>query len=78
MTDQVLHLKENNGEGADLYNHIDPQYYLVEAVMLSGATSKSEVERTYERLMNPPANGEQGIKLLYVTVSLHTAQRETN
>ncbi|KAF9652354.1 ATP-dependent DNA helicase [Thelephora ganbajun] len=51
MADQVLHLKENN----------------VEAVMLNSTTPKHEIEQTYERLMNPPANGEEGIKLLYVT-----------
>jgi hypothetical protein len=43
----------------------------VEAVMLNGNTPKREVEETYERLMNPPANGGEGIKLLYVTVSSH-------
>ena len=37
--------------------------------MLSSTTPKGEIDRTYERLMNPPANGEEGIKLLYVTVS---------
>ena len=42
--------------------------------MLSGTTPKHQVEQTYERLMNPPANGGQGIKLLYVTVSPRTAR----
>jgi hypothetical protein len=37
--------------------------------MLSSTTPKHEIDQTYERLMNPPANGEEGIKLLYVTVS---------
>lgn len=41
----------------------------VEAVMLNSTTPKHEIDQTYERLMNPPANGEDGIKLLYVTVS---------
>jgi ATP-dependent DNA helicase Q1 len=72
MADQVLHLKENNGESADLHHNVVPECYLVEAVMLNSTTPKHEAERTYERLMNPPANGEQGIKLLYVTVSSHT------
>lgn len=71
MADQVLHLKENNGEDAGLCHNVVPERYLVRAVMLNSATSKEEVEQTYEQLMNPPANGEQGIKLLYVTVSFH-------
>lgn len=68
MTDQVLHLKENNGKVIDRYHVSVPEYPSVEAVMLSSTTPKGEIERTYERLMNPPANGEEGIKLLYVTV----------
>jgi len=37
--------------------------------MLNSTTPKHEINQTYERLMNPPANGQEGIKLLYVTVS---------
>ena len=44
------------------------EYLSVEAVMLNSTTPKHEVRQTYDRLMNPPANGEEGIKLLYVTV----------
>lgn len=40
--------------------------------MLNSTTPKREVEQTYERLMDPPANGEEGIKLLYVTVNTST------
>ena len=69
MADQVLHLEENNGEIPDRQHISVPEYPAVEAVMLNSATPKHEIERTYERLMNPPANGEEGIKLLYVTVS---------
>ena len=69
MADQVLHLEENNGEIPDRQHVSVPEYPPVEAVMLNSATPKHEIERTYERLMNPPANGEEGIKLLYVTVS---------
>jgi len=69
MADQVLHLKENNGKVPDRYHIFVPEYPPVEAVMLSSTTPKHEIEQTYERLMNPPANGEEGIKLLYVTVS---------
>lgn len=78
MADQVFHLKDNNGKSADLHHNIDPEHYPVEAVMLNGATPKDVVEQTYERLMNPPANGEHGIKLLYVTVSPHAIRGQTN
>ena len=54
------------------------EYYAVEAVMLNSTTPKHEVEQTYERLMNPPANGEEGIKLLYVTVGTDTSLEKTS
>jgi len=57
---------------------LSPEYHLVEAVMLNSTTPKREVEETYERLMNPPANGEEGIKLLYVTVSINTFLEKTD
>ena len=69
MADQVLHLKENKGKDADRYRIPVPEHSPVEAVMLNSTTPRHEIERTYERLMNAPANGEEGIKLLYVTVS---------
>lgn len=72
MNDQVLHLKENNSKSADPYHNIIPEYYPVEAVMITRDTPKHEVDQAYKRLMDPPANGEQGIKLLFVTVSSHT------
>ena len=75
MADQVLHLKENNGEDFVLYCNYVTECYLVEAAMLNSNTSKYEVGQIYERLMNPPANGEEGIKLLYVTVSSHRTRR---
>jgi len=69
MADQVLHLKESNGRRSG-QSHIPAyKYSPVEAVMLNSATPKHEIDQTYRRLMNPPANGEEGIKLLYVTVS---------
>ena len=77
MADQVLHLKENNGEDVDQYHVPVPECLSVEAVMLSSTTPRGEIERTYERLMNPPANGEEGIKLLYVTVSSDTFPERT-
>ena len=69
MADQVLHLKENDGRDPDQYHISAPEHLPVGAVMLSSTTPKHEIDQTYERLMNPPANGEEGIKLLYVTVS---------
>jgi len=57
---------------------LSSEYHLVEAVMLNSTTPKREVEETYERLMNPPANGEEGIKLLYVTVSINTVLEKTD
>ena len=55
-----------------IYHNICPEYDSVEAVMLISTTPKHEVEQAYERLMNPPANGEEGIKLLYVSVIFYT------
>jgi len=55
---------------------LSSKYHPVEAVMLNSTTPKREVEDTYERLMNPPANGEKGIKLLYVTVRIDTFLRK--
>jgi len=69
MADQVLHLKENNGKKTYQHRASSPEYPPVGAVMLNSTTPKHEIDRTYERLMNPPANGQDGIKLLYVTVS---------
>ena len=69
MADQVLHLKENNGENTYQYHIYPSECPPVEAVMLNSTTPKHEINQTYERLMNPPANGQEGIKLLYVTVS---------
>lgn len=57
---------------------LSSECHLVEAVMLNSTTPKREVEETYERLMNPPANGEEGIKLLYVTVSINTFLEKTD
>ena len=57
---------------------LSSEYHPVEAVMLNSTTPKHEVGQTYERLMNPPANGEEGIKLLYVTVSIDTLLEKTN
>lgn len=76
MADQVLHLRENNGEGRDIYRNFVSEHHSVEAVMLNSATPKHEIARTYERLRNPPANAEEGIKLLYVTVSFHAVRRK--
>lgn len=76
MADQVLHLKENNGKGSDQCHIPASEYSPVEAVMLNSTTPKLEVERTYQRLMNPPANGGEGIKLLYVTVSSNAFLRK--
>lgn len=78
MADQVLHLKENNGESADLHRNIISKCFLVEAEMLNSTTPKHRAEEIYKHLMNPPPNGEQGIKLLYVTVGFCTIQGETN
>jgi hypothetical protein len=50
----------------------------VEAAMLNSATPKDEIRQTYNRLMNPPANGEEGIKLLYVTVGPGVPLRKTS
>lgn len=50
----------------------------VEAVMLNSTTPKHEVRQTYDRLMDPPANGEEGIKLLYVTVGPTISLRKTS
>ena len=72
MADQVLHLRENNGEDSNLYHNLISEYCQVGAVMLNSNTPKREVEQTYEHLMNPPANSGEGIKLLYVTVRFHT------
>ena len=69
MADQILHLQENNSKGPDQYRISPSKRPLVEAVMLNSTTPKHQVEQAYERLMTPPANGEEGIKLLYVTVS---------
>jgi len=69
MADQVLHLKENNGKDTYLRRISAPEFPPVEAVMLNSTTPKHEIDQAYERLMNPPANGREGIKLLYVTVS---------
>ena len=74
MADQVLHLKENNGENTNLYHVICPEYYAVGAVMFNSTTPKHEIRQTYNRLMNPPANADEGIKLLYVTVSSHVSE----
>ena len=58
---------------------LSPSEHLpVEAVMLNSTTPKHEVRQTYDRLMNPPANGEEGIKLLYVTVGSDVPLWETN
>jgi len=54
------------------------EYHPVEAVMLNSTTPKREIEQAYERLMNPPANGEEGIKLLYVTVSTNTLLKNSS
>lgn len=50
----------------------------VEAVMLISTTPKHEIEQAYERLMNPPANGDEGIKLLYVTVGSDALLEKTS
>lgn len=83
MTDQILHLKDNEGGHLKLCELF--QYsrcsYAVEAVMLTGSTPKSE-RNDIERRLKAMAygqlpSGEKEIKLCYVTVSVAKMVRAT-
>ena len=73
MTDQILHLKEANSQYLGFYSCCLLKSFIVEAVMITGSTSKQEKTNILRRLhalaeKKVDQHGSE-IKLCYVTVS---------
>jgi hypothetical protein len=81
MTDQILHLREANGRYLDIFPLLfADRLYTVEAVMITGNTSRQEKTDIIRRLheLAEKRVGQHGseIKLCYVTVSpLHSCHQ---
>ena len=72
MTDQILHLKEANGQYLDVCSCRLLMTFIVEAVMITGNTSKQEktnIIRRLHALAEKRVEHDSEIKLCYVTVS---------
>lgn len=74
MTDQILHLREANSRYPDVFPFLSTDsFYIVEAVMITGSTSKQEktviMRRMHELAEKRVGQHGSEIKLCYVTVS---------
>jgi ATP-dependent DNA helicase Q1 len=72
ITDQILHLREAGGSFNLYYAPCDtyfPVRFSVEAVMLTGSTSKEESRDITSRLTKVVGSNQE-IKLCYVTVRI--------
>ena len=74
MTDQILHLKEANSQYLDVCSCCMLKTFIVEAVMITGSTSKQEktniIRRLHALAEKRVDQHSSEIKLCYVTVRL--------
>lgn len=73
MTDQILHLREYNSQYLDVCSCCMLKTFIVEAVMITGSTSKVDktniIRRLHALAEKKVDQNSSEIKLCYVTVS---------